>query len=172
MNKLMRVVESDELASEFYLYTSSTEWLVRWLERQPLLQVLRTQADANEDVVRNIATRAFEFAEMNPKPGRRIRREPALCCYAFILASIPSDRAAGNAVEELYSLAAPHHGWLRRILDRLNSGASTVTWVDDHPSPVIFLEFSDGVSFTDRTFNSIMGSSFDTITEIPERMVA
>jgi hypothetical protein len=119
---LFKVIESDQVAAEFYL-ASDTDWLCRWIERLPAVAELEDLVASDPLSADLLASHTLELFRAPVAPGCRSEHEPALCCYAFVLSHTDGSRAR-DVLNELNAKAGPSHGWLRRLLDRCQQDAS------------------------------------------------
>ena len=146
--QLIEAIESPRTAAEFYL-ASSIDWLYAWISRQPAVQALEAVAAEDANGAELIADRSLCLLDAPIKAGYRSGHEPALCCYAFVLA-LSQRTVARIAVERLEASAAPEYGWLGPVLQVALGRTTTIQWDGSLvTNPGIYLEFEDTVDVTE-----------------------
>jgi hypothetical protein len=164
---LFALIESPQTASEFYL-ASDTNWLYRWIQRNPAVQALTELVFTTPGCAERLASRALALFRAPVKPGFRTEHEPALCCYAFILAQINHEHTR-PALMVLDAGAGPAYGWLRRLLDECLRKTSTTSSVSEGYAPLEMRNVRLGTTTPTTVAKTALvtssESSFDTTAE-------
>lgn len=128
---LFKEVEAPALTRAFYL-ASDTDWLLRQICGLRPVQALHGIVANDSDSLAELAGRCIKLFDARTEPGLLSDYEPAICCYAYVLAQLDQP-VARAALDYLDARSGPIYGWLDRLMSRYLRNESTMSFQEREP---------------------------------------